>query len=65
MDSRKLQKAYVCNIVTGVIILFSVVWMFSGITFGHYEAALSAAGFGMLKYYTVDSNIIMGDIAFI
>ena len=65
MDKSILKKSYIFNVVTASTILFSVVWMFSGIKFGVQESALTSSKFAMLKYYTVDSNILMGIIAFI
>ncbi len=45
------------------MILLSVVWMFSGVIIGHGKVVLTTARWGMLKYYTVDSNILMGVVA--
>ncbi len=65
MDRDKLTKAYIYNLITGAVITFSIIWMFSGIKFGVEEAALTSSKFAMFKYYTVDSNVIMGVIAFV
>ena len=56
---RTVKRARSCNLITAVMILFSVVWMFSGVIIGHGKVALTTARWGMLKYYTVDSNILM------
>lgn len=54
------RKACIWNYVTAGTVLFAVAWMFSGILIGHGRVALTAARWSMLKYYTVDSNILMG-----
>lgn len=64
MTKDNMRKAYIYNIVTAAVILFSVVWMFSGIKFFVEETTLSASKLAMFKYYTVDSNIIMGISSF-
>ncbi len=58
-----MKKAFCLNIAVFVLILFSVIWMFSGLHFGDAPVALAASKLSMLKYYTVDSNIIMGLVA--
>lgn len=63
MNKENLRKAYILNIVTALTILFSVVWMFSGIKFFVEETELQASKLAMFKYYTVDSNVIMGIVA--
>ena len=60
-----MKRAYICNcIITGMTV-FAVAWMFSGITIGRGGVVLSAKRWAMLKYYTVDSNILMGVAAFL
>ena len=51
-----LKKAFLLNICIVVLIVFSVGWMLSGLSAG----VLSAARLSTLKYFTVDSNILMG-----
>lgn len=60
---NQLNTAYRLNIITFILILFSTLWMFSGIHFGNAPAVLEANRLMMFKYYTVDSNVIMGLIA--
>lgn len=62
---NKTKRAYILNIITFAIITFSVIWMYSGIHFGNAPRALSGSRLSMLKFYTVDSNIIMGVVALI
>lgn len=53
---KDLKKAYILNICLVVLEAFAVAWMMSGIKAG----VLSAAKLSALKYFTVDSNILMG-----
>lgn len=56
---KDLKKAYILNICIVVLEVFAVSWMMSGIKAG----VLSAAKLSSLKYFTVDSNILMGIFA--
>ena len=58
--TRNMKKAYICDCITAGMVLFSVMWMFSGIVIGHGRVLLTASRWGILRYYTVDSNILMG-----
>lgn len=60
---KNISTAYKLNIVSFVLILLSSIWMFSGLHFGTAPGALEANRLMMFKYYTVDSNVIMGFIA--
>lgn len=60
---KSLKKAYCLNIVTFILILLSTIWMFSGLKITPGPSSLTTSRFGMLKYFTVDSNILMGIIA--
>ena len=53
---KNLKKAYILNICIVVMEVFAIFWMMSGINGG----VLSAAKLASLKYFTVDSNILMG-----
>ncbi|MBR6090525.1 MAG: hypothetical protein IKP86_11365 [Anaerolineaceae bacterium] len=57
---KDLEKAYILNICLAAFEVFSIGWMMSGINGG----VLSAAKLASLKYFTVDSNILMGIAAF-
>ncbi len=56
---KDLKKAYILNICLTAFEVFSISWMMSGINGG----VLSAAKLASLKYFTVDSNILMGIFA--
>ena len=58
---NKIKKAYVLNIIIFILEVFAITWMMSGLNSG----ALSSSRIAMLKYFTVDSNIMMGIIALI
>ena len=58
---RTLKTAYVLNICLFLLEVFAICWMMSGI----HTGLLSASRLVALKYFTVDSNILMGIIAFI
>lgn len=57
-----IKKAYRYNIIIFALEVFAVFWMMSGI---NSDGVLSASRFAMFKYYTVDSNVLMGIIALI
>ena len=59
MAMKDLKKAYILNICLAAFEIFSISWMMSGINGG----VLSAAKLASLKYFTVDSNILMGIFA--
>ena len=58
---KKIKKAYILNIIIFALEVFAITWMMSGLNSG----ALSSSRIAMLKYFTVDSNILMGIIALI
>ncbi len=64
---RQLKKAYFLNLCIVCLEILSVGWMFSGLRIPGTGsgAALSASRFAILRYFTVDSNILMGIVALI
>lgn len=60
-----MKKAFRLNIITFCLILFSSIWMFSGIHFGNAPTLLEGSRLQMFKFYTVDSNVLMGIIALV
>ena len=64
---RQLKKAYILNLCIVCLEILSVGWMFSGLRIPGTGsgAALSASRFAILRYFTVDSNILMGIVALI
>lgn len=61
--TSNLRKAYIANLITFILIAFSAIWMFSGLHFGNAPIVLEGQRLAMFKYYTVDSNVLMGIIA--
>ena len=57
---EKVKKATILNICLFVLEVAAIVWMTSGITINGSAGVFSAARWRMLKYFTVDSNILMG-----
>ncbi len=55
------KTAFILNICIFVFVAFAITWMMIGISSGPF----ADAGFLMLRYFTVDSNIIMGLFALI
>ena len=58
---KKRKISFVLNIVIFILEIGSMVWMMSGIS----ADILADSKFGALKYFTVDSNILMGIAALI
>ena len=56
---NKVRTAYILNIIIFVLEAFAVAWMMSGINSG----LLLASRMRALKYFTVDSNILLGVFA--
>ena len=60
-DISTIKKGFLLNICIVLLEIFAIAWMMSGLSSG----VLSAAKLSTLKYFTVDSNILMGFTAFI
>ncbi len=58
---KKIKTAFIMNVCLFVLETFAVAWMMSGISGG----LLTSSRLGILKYFTVDSNILMGIIALV
>lgn len=62
------SNAYRNCIANGAVfflVLFSTLWMMSGIEIGSSGSVLSASHLRMFQFFTVDSNVLMGIIALI
>ena len=53
---EKWKKACILNSLIVILEVIAITWMISGIT----ESALAISGFRALRYFTVDSNILLG-----
>ncbi|MGI6221841.1 MAG: hypothetical protein ACOYIP_08285 [Coriobacteriales bacterium] len=61
MSSQGHRTAFALNIAILVLVVFSVGWMLSGINAG----VLSTGRLEAFKYFTIDSNVLMGICALI
>ena len=55
------KKAFILNSLIVVLEIVAITWMISGVT----DGALSISGLRSLRYFTVDSNILLGIFALI
>lgn len=58
---KNIRKSIVINILIFVLELISMLWMIFGTAVGN----LSSNGLAMFKFFTIDSNFIMGIIALV
>lgn len=58
MKYKKVSKFL--NIIIFICVLFASILMFTGIKFMDNEQLLETSGISLLKFFTVDSNILMG-----
>ena len=66
MNKIKLKVSATINILIFVLTIVSLIIMFTGFKFMHgVEPVLESTKIGMFKYFTVDSNLFMGIIAFV
>ena len=64
MKNKKIFVSFVLNIIIVLMVIFACIIMFTGIKFMHgHEIALEVSKIGMFKFFTVDSNILMGIVA--
>ncbi len=63
---KKVKISFIFNIIIFLLVLFATFFMFTGgLTYKSNELLLEAVGFGILKFFTVDSNILVGVVALI
>lgn len=62
---NKIKISLFFNIIIFALTIVSVIIMFTGFTFMHGPTILEARRFDVFKFFTVDSNILMGIIAII
>ena len=56
MGKNRLKTAFILNIVLAACVTFAIAWMMSGLNMGVFSASRLA----VFKFFTVDSNILMG-----
>ena len=59
----KIKYSLISNIVIVLMVIFSTWMMFTGFTFMGESMVLSSSKLSMFKYFTVDSNLLMGIIS--
>lgn len=58
---KKLKISLIINILVVILTIISSIIMFTGFKFMHdYELVLETTRIGMFKFFTVDSNMLMG-----
>ena len=60
MNKKSLKISYIFNIIILILSLLACIIMFTGFQFMEGEYVLASTKIGMLKFFTVDSNIFMG-----
>ena len=64
MNRTKVKISLVLNILIVIFTIFATTAMFTGFKFMHeYNVVLQSTKLGMLRFFTVQSNILMGIIA--
>lgn len=62
--TKKLKIAFVLNTIIAILTLIATIIMFTGFSFmKNYDLGLEATKISMLKFFTVQSNILMGLVA--
>ena len=62
---KKIKISLLLNILIVVLVILGSIFMFTGFTFMPSKTLLEARKIEMFKFYTVDSNILMGIISLI
>ena len=60
MDNKRIEKSLIANILIFIMVVLGTIFMFTGFEFMASTSVLSTSGLALLKYYTVDSNILVG-----
>ena len=62
---KNIKKSLICNTLIVTFVLIGSIFMFCGITFMKDVTLLESSNISMFRFYTVDSNILIGLISFI
>lgn len=66
MKNKSIKISLVLNIIIFIFVLFASIMMFTGLKFMHkYDIVLESTRLGMLRFFTVQSNLFMGIISLI
>ena len=64
LDKKYLKISLIINIIVVLFTLIASIIMFTGFKFMYgYEPILDTTKIGMLKYFTVQSNLFMGIVS--
>ena len=64
MNRTKVKISLILNVLIVIFTVFATIAMFTGFKFMHgYDIVLQSTKLGMLRFFTVQSNILMGIIA--
>ncbi len=62
---KKIKISLIINIIITILVIIASIFMFVGIKFMPGNTLLEVSKIGMLKFYTIDSNILMAAASFI
>ena len=62
---NNVKKSLIYNIIISIIVLLGTIFMYTGYHFMTNTRVLDEAGITSFKFYTVDSNVIVGVVALI
>lgn len=62
---NKLRIAVILNFIIATLVTIATIFMMSGVFFMGEEKQLTETGIGLFKFFTVQSNVLMGVIAFV
>lgn len=65
MNNKRLKISLVLNIIIVVFVTFATIAMFTGFKFMDGGSLLQSTKLGVFRFFTVDSNLVMGIIALI
>jgi len=62
---KKVKISFILNFIIVLLVVLGCIFMFTGFKFMSDQTLLEASKIEMFKFYTVDSNILMGIVSFI
>ena len=62
---KKVKTSLIMNIIITILVILGTTFMFTGFKFMPSDDLLVASNIEMFKFFTVDSNILMGLIALV
>lgn len=66
MNKKNIKISFILNIIIVILTLIATIIMFTGFKFmTGYDVVLESSRIGMFKFFTVDSNLLMGVVALI